>query len=90
MDFKKIKNDAQRLAEDLVSDALTGKHVTPSNNTSDDDIKRFRKLQAQEAWLQMNKQTLDRMEKRKNSLLRILVLLSLVNLLLTLLNYLLL
>ena len=48
--------------------------------TSEEDIKRYQKLKAQEAWIKMNKETLDRMEKHKNGLLRILVIVSLINL----------
>lgn len=73
---QKIKNDAQRFADDLVKDA-TG--------TSQEDILKFRKLKAQQAWINMNKETLDRMEKHKNGLLRILVYVSLLNFILNLL-----
>lgn len=55
------------------------------NETSQEDVLKFRKLKAQEAWLKMNKETLDRMEKHKNGLLRILVYVSLMNLILNLL-----
>lgn len=53
--------------------------------TSQEDVLKFRKLKAQEAWIKMNKETLDRMEKYKNGLLRILVYVSLMNLILNLL-----
>lgn len=55
------------------------------NETSQEDVLKFRKLKAQEAWIKMNKETLDRMEKHKNGLLRILVYVSLMNLILNLL-----
>lgn len=55
------------------------------NETSQEDVLKYRKLKAQEAWIKMNKETLDRMEKHKNGLLRILVIVSLINLFLNLL-----